>query len=74
MSAKHDVIEMKGPDRDDFVEPGDFLTVFRENPRPGSPRQVVGEIGVLTAESRTATARVVNMRYEMRIGDRVEMK
>jgi len=22
MSAKHDVIEMKGPDRDDFVEPG----------------------------------------------------
>lgn len=59
---------------DDFVQPGDFLTVFRENPVEGNPRQLLGEIGVLTAENHTATARVVRMRYAMRVGDRVELK
>jgi hypothetical protein len=59
--------------RDDAIQPGDFLTVYRENP-PGQERQVLGELGVLTTEGRTATAKIVAMRYSMRIGDRVEIR
>jgi hypothetical protein len=60
--------------REDFVEPGDFLTVYRPNPAPGAPRQILGEIGILTAEDRTATARIMRMRYSMQVGDLVELK
>lgn len=60
--------------RDDQVEPGDFLTVFRPSPRPDQPRQVLGQIGILTTESRTATAIVVNARRELFIGDQVELR
>ncbi len=58
--------------RDDSVQPGDFLTVWRESPQPGQPRQVLGEIGILTTEAHTATARIVGTRYHMTIGDHVE--
>lgn len=60
--------------RDDQLQPGDFLTVYRDNPLPGEPRLILGEIGILTTESRTATARVVAMRRAMSIGDRVEAR
>jgi hypothetical protein len=60
--------------RDDFVEPGDFLTVYRENHGVDNPRQILGEIGILTSEAHTATARIMRMRYSMKVGDRVELK
>ncbi len=60
--------------RDDSVQPGDVLTVYRDSPAPGQPRQVLGEIGVLTTESHTATARIVMMRRAMEVGDRIEMR
>lgn len=60
--------------RDQLVEPGTFLTVYRHSPVGEHPRQVLGELGVLTAEAGTATAQVVRMRYAMRVGDRVELK
>jgi len=60
--------------RDDQLQPGDFLTVYRDSPEPGQPRQVLGEIGVLTTESHTATARVVAMRRNMVVGDYVEAR
>jgi hypothetical protein len=59
--------------RDDLLQPGDFLTVYRDNPT-GGPRIVLGELGILTAEPRTATAMIVGMRYSMEVGDRVEIK
>ncbi|HEX9492005.1 MAG TPA: hypothetical protein VGA33_01970, partial [Thermoanaerobaculia bacterium] len=59
--------------RDQQVQPGEFLTVFREQV-PGLPRQVLGQLAVLTTESHTATAKIVLMRYDMRIGDRVEIR
>lgn len=59
--------------RDDLIQPGDFMTVYRDNPT-GGPRIVLGEIGVLTAEANTATAMIVGMRYSMQVGDRVEIK
>ncbi|HEX3580931.1 MAG TPA: LysM peptidoglycan-binding domain-containing protein [Thermoanaerobaculia bacterium] len=60
--------------RDDSVQPGDVLTVYRDSPVAGQPRQVLGEIGVLTTESHTATARVVAMRRSMEVGDKIEMR
>lgn len=59
--------------RDDFVEPGDFLTIYRHVPHTNS-RQILGEVGVLTAEPGTATGRITRMRYSMRVGDMVEVK
>lgn len=60
--------------RDDQVQPGDFFTVWRESPVAGQPRQVLGEIGILTTESHTATARIMDMRRTMVPGDRIEAK
>ncbi len=60
--------------RDDQVQPGDFFTVWRESPVAGQPRQVLGEIGVLTTEAHTATARVLDMRRTMIAGDHIEAK
>ena len=60
---------------DDQVNPGEFLTVYRDQQEGRSPeRQVLGEIAVLTTEGHTATARIVLMRRSMHIGDRVEVR
>jgi len=59
---------------DNQVQPGDFLTVYRPSLRSDQPRQVLGEIGVLTTEARTATAVVLAVRRELLIGDSVEMR
>ena len=60
--------------RDDQIQPGDFLLIYRDSPIPGQPRQVLGEIGVLTTESRTATGRIVQSRRTIFVGDYVEMR
>lgn len=60
--------------REDLVEPGTFLTVFRDARDANRDRQHLGEIAVLTAEGGTATGRIVQMRYSMRVGDQVEIK
>jgi hypothetical protein len=60
--------------RDDAVQPGDFLTVWRPSLHNGQPNQVLGEIGILTTEGHTATGRIVASRYSMRVGDRVEAR
>jgi hypothetical protein len=60
--------------RDDQINPGDFLTIYRPSPLAGQPRQVVGELAVLTTESHTATARIVAMRRIIELGDRIEAR
>lgn len=60
--------------RDDQIEPGDFLTVFRDSPHPDQPRVVLGQLGILTTESRTATAIIVSSRRDMIVGDQVEVR
>jgi hypothetical protein len=60
--------------RDDQIQPGEFLTVFREEHLNGQPAQVLGMLAVLTTESHTATAKIVAMRYAMRVGDGVEIR
>jgi len=58
----------------DQLQPGDFLTVYRENNAAGQPPQVLGEVSILTTTSHTATGKIVAMRYSMKIGDRVEIR
>ncbi|HKB80280.1 MAG TPA: LysM peptidoglycan-binding domain-containing protein [Thermoanaerobaculia bacterium] len=60
--------------RDDQVQPGDFLTIYRDGIPGITPTQVLGEAAILTTENHTATARIVLMRYSMRVGDRVEIR
>jgi len=60
--------------KENQIQPGDFLTVFRASPITGEPRQILGEIGVLTTENSTATGKIVLMRRAMIIGDQVEIK
>jgi hypothetical protein len=59
---------------DNQIEPGDFLTVYRPSPRSDQPRMVLGELGVLTTQAKTATAVVVRARREMLVGDRIEAR
>jgi hypothetical protein len=60
--------------KDDQIQPGDFLMVYRPSPVPGQPIQPLGQIGVLTTESHTATAKIVGMRFGMEIGDLVMLR
>jgi hypothetical protein len=56
------------------IQPGDFLTVYRETDGAGERHQVLGEVGILTTNTHTATGKIVAMRYSMKIGDRVEIR
>ena len=60
--------------RDNAVQPGDFLTVTRPSTRPDQPPVILGQIGVLTTEARTSTAIVLQVRREILVGDRVELR
>lgn len=59
---------------DSQIQPGDFLTVFRQSPRPDQPRMVLGQIGVLTTQAKTATGIIVGTRREIQVGDNVELR
>ncbi len=57
--------------------PGQFATVFRDNPVAGMPRILLGEIGVLTVEDSYSTVVISRSMESMEpilIGDRIEMK
>lgn len=58
---------------DDDVLPGDFFTVYRINPH-GGPAVVLGELAVLTSRSHTAVAKILESRYPIYAGDRLERK
>ena len=57
----------------DGVEPGDVFTVYR---RRGNrhPPVILGEVAVLTVQSGSALAKVVESRYPMYIGDLLDAK
>jgi hypothetical protein len=48
--------------------------VFRPSPRKDQPRQVIGQLGILTTQAETATAVVVTSLWEMHVGDQVEVR
>lgn len=58
----------------DGVYPGQFATVFKENPAAGFPRLLLGEIGILTVKEGYSTAKVTRGALPIWIGHRVELK
>jgi hypothetical protein len=59
---------------DEGLYPGQFATIFRENPVAGMPRLVVGEVGFLTVHDGYSTAKVTRGWAPMGVGDRIELK
>jgi hypothetical protein len=58
---------------EDEVSPGDVFTVYREN-REGFPPVVLGELAVLSVKRRSAIARILESRFPIYVGDRLELK
>lgn len=57
----------------DGVEPGNVYTVYRENAQ-GNPAIVLGEIAILSVHPYSSLAKVIESRYPIYVGDRLELK
>ena len=57
----------------DDVQPGDMFTIYRLN-REGMPPVVLGELAVLSAHPRSSVAKILESRYPIYSGDRLERK
>jgi hypothetical protein len=53
--------------------PGDLYTIYREN-RPGLPPIVIGELAVLSVHKRFSVAKILESRYPIHLGDRLDPK
>jgi hypothetical protein len=53
--------------------PGDIFTIYREN-RNGLPPVVLGELAVLSVHKRFSVAKIIESRYPIRLGDRLDPK
>jgi hypothetical protein len=58
----------------DQVAPGSMAIVFRDNPVPGAPRILLGELAVLTTGDHWASAKIIRSFVPMKVGDRVELR
>jgi hypothetical protein len=57
----------------DAVAPGDIFTIYRLS-RKNLPPLVIGELGVLAVTDSTAVAKILESRYTVRLGDRLDLK
>ncbi|MEM9406418.1 MAG: LysM peptidoglycan-binding domain-containing protein [Acidobacteriota bacterium] len=57
----------------DGVEPGLVYTVYREN-TTGNPPVVLGEVAILSVHPYSSLAKVIESRYPIYVGDRLEQK
>lgn len=55
------------------VIPGDIFTIYRRN-RPGFPPVVLGELAIMSVHPRFSLARIIDSRYVVYVGDRLEAK
>jgi hypothetical protein len=55
------------------VTPGDVFTIYRSNDR-GLPPLLLGELAVLSVQKRSAMAKIIESRYTIFIGDRLDPK
>lgn len=53
--------------------PGDIYTIYREN-RPGLPPIVLGELAVLSVHKHFSVAKIIESRYPIHLGDRLDPK
>jgi len=58
---------------EDEVLPGDLFTIYRMN-RKSQPPVVLGELAVLSVQAHTAVAKILESRYPVYVGDRLERK
>ena len=58
----------------DGAYPGQFATIFRDNPVVGMPRLVLAELGLLTVHEHYSTAILTSGWSSVYVGDRVELK
>jgi hypothetical protein len=56
------------------VTPGDMYTIYRQNSRPGLPPVIVGELAVLSVHRHFSVAKILESRYPIRLGDRLDPK
>ncbi len=57
------------------IAPGNVLVVYRTMyPSVPTPRNVLGELAILTVREKTATAKVINSNDAIMIGDQVELR
>jgi hypothetical protein len=55
------------------VTPGDIYTIYRQN-RDGFPPIVLGELAVLSVHGKSSLAKIIESRYPIYIGDRLDPK
>jgi hypothetical protein len=55
------------------VAPGDLFTIYRETPQ-GLPPLLVGELAVLSVTDQASMAKILDSRYTIHLGDRLEPK
>jgi hypothetical protein len=72
LGQDHVVFIEGGSDAD--LTPGDVFTVYRMNRVPGMPPIVIGELAVLSVHARSSVAKVIESRYPIYAGDRLEPK
>jgi len=71
LGEDHVVFIDRGADAD--VTPGDVYTIYRLN-RPGLPPVVLGELAILSVHPKSSVAKIVRSRYEIFVGDRLDVK
>jgi hypothetical protein len=71
LAEDHVVYIDRGSDQE--VTPGDMFTIYRLN-HDGLPPIVVGELAVLAVHRNSAVAKILESRYAVFIGDRLEPK
>lgn len=71
LGQDHVVFIDKG--EDDDVLPGDLFTIYRTNREPRPP-VVLGELAVLSVQRNSAVAKILESRYPIFVGDRLERK
>jgi hypothetical protein len=57
----------------DDVYPGDMFTIYRQS-LAGMPPVAVGELAVLSVKERSAVAKILESRYPVHLGDRLERR
>ncbi len=71
LAEDHVVYIDRGADQD--VTPGDMYTIYRAN-RKGMPPIVIGELAVLSVHKSSSVAKIIESRYAVFVGDRLEPK
>lgn len=71
LGQDHVVYIDRGADKD--VTPGDIFTIYRVN-QEGLPPIVIGELAILSVNKYSSVAKIIQSRYPVYLGDRLDLK